>query len=97
MLAAFSERRKLILERVQSLEGITCPVPTGAFYVFLNIEQTGLNSLDFCDKLLDNYQVAAVPGIAFGDDNCVRLSYATDRVSLEKGLDRLEQFVRSLG
>lgn len=97
MLKAFTQRRKYILERLKAIPLISCPIPTGAFYVFLNIEETGLKSLDFCDKLLEKYQVAAVPGIAFGDDDCVRLSYATDLTSIEKGIDRLDQFVRSLG
>jgi aspartate aminotransferase len=97
MLKAFTQRRKYILERLKAIPYLSCPIPTGAFYVFLNIGETGLKSLDFCDKLLEKYQVAAVPGIAFGDDDCVRLSYATDLTSIEKGMDRLDRFVRSLG
>jgi aspartate aminotransferase len=97
MLAAFTTRRQYILERVRSFPQVTCPIPTGAFYVFIDIEATGLTSLDFCAKLLESYQVAAIPGIAFGDDRCIRLSYATDMKTIEKGMDRLERFLNSLG
>jgi aspartate aminotransferase len=68
----------------------------GAFYVFVDVSQTGLNSLTFSDKLLESLEVAVIPGIAFGDDQCIRLSYATDMATIEKGLDRLEKFVHSL-
>ena len=54
------------------------------------------NSLDFCKSLLESQKVAAIPGIAFGGDQCIRLSYATDMNSIEKGMERLDKFVRSL-
>jgi aspartate aminotransferase len=68
----------------------------GAFYVFVDVSQTGLDSLTFSDKLLESLEVAVIPGIAFGDDQCIRLSYATDMATIEKGLDRLAKFVSSL-
>jgi aspartate aminotransferase len=52
--------------------------------------------MEFCDHFLEQEQVAAVPGIAFGADRCIRLSYATDLATIEKGMDRLDRFVRSL-
>jgi aspartate aminotransferase len=55
-----------------------------------------MNSTDFCDKLLENGQVAAVAGIAFGADDYIRISYATSMANIEKGLDRMEEFVKSL-
>ena len=96
MVKAFSERRQYILERVRSLPGLNCPTPNGAFYVFIDISQTGLKSRDFCQKLLESQKVAAIPGIAFGADDCIRLSYATDLKTIEKGFDRLDKFISSL-
>ncbi|WP_254565765.1 pyridoxal phosphate-dependent aminotransferase [Oscillatoria sp. HE19RPO] len=94
MLHAFALRRVAVLERIRGMSGISCPEPEGAFYVFLNIAKTGMKSLEFCDALLESHQVAAIPGIAFGDDDCIRLSYATDLPTIEKGLDRLEKFLQ---
>lgn len=96
MVKAFSERRQYILERVRAIPGLDCPTPNGAFYVFIDISQTGLKSRDFCQKLLETQKVAAIPGIAFGADDCIRLSYATDLKTIEKGLDRLAQFISTL-
>jgi aspartate aminotransferase len=96
MVKAFSERRQYILERVRAIPGLDCPTPNGAFYVFIDISQTGLKSGDFCQKLLESQKVAAIPGIAFGADDCIRLSYATDLKTIEKGLDRLAQFISTL-
>jgi aspartate aminotransferase len=96
MVKAFSERRQYILERVRGIPGLNCPTPNGAFYVFIDISQTGLKSRDFCQKLLETQKVAAIPGIAFGADDCIRLSYATDLKTIEKGFDRLDQFIGSL-
>lgn len=96
MVKAFSQRRQYILERVRSLPGLNCPTPNGAFYVFIDISQTGLKSRDFCQKLLETQKVAAIPGIAFGADDCIRLSYATDLKTIEKGFDRIDQFIGSL-
>ena len=96
MVKAFSERRQYILERVRSLPGLNCPTPNGAFYVFIDISQTGLKSQDFCQKLLETQKVAAIPGIAFGADDCIRLSYATDLKTIEKGFDRIDKFIGTL-
>jgi aspartate aminotransferase len=96
MLAAFAQRRLYILDRIAAIPLLDCPKPDGAFYVFVNIGRTGLNSLDFCAKLLEVERVAAVPGIAFGADDCIRLSYATDLGTIERGLDRLEKFVGAI-
>jgi aspartate aminotransferase len=96
MLAAFAQRRQYILERIKAIPQLNCPKPEGAFYIFVNISQTNLNSLDFCDKLLEMERVAAVPGVAFGADDCIRLSYATDLTTIERGLDRLEKFLGTI-
>jgi aspartate aminotransferase len=96
MLQAFAERRQVILEYINALPGLTCPKPDGAFYVFPNIGKLGIGSLDFCDKLLNEYHVAAVPGIAFGADDCIRLSYATSIENIRRGMERLTTFVKSI-
>jgi aspartate aminotransferase len=96
MRQAFAQRRQVMLERIRSIPKLSCPTPYGAFYLFVDISQTGMTSLDFCKKLLEAKYVAAIPGIAFGADSCIRLSYATDLTSIEKGMERLEQFMRSL-
>jgi aspartate aminotransferase len=96
MLKAFSERRQYILERVRAIPGLNCPTPNGAFYVFIDISQIGLKSRDFCQKLLETQKVAAIPGIAFGADDCIRLSYATDLKTIEKGFDRIDKFISTL-
>jgi aspartate aminotransferase len=96
MLAAFTERRKVILDAVRAIPKLSCPTPEGAFYVFIDVSQTGMTSLKFCDALLESQQVAAIPGIAFGADQCIRLSYATDLESINKGMDRLAKFVASV-
>jgi aspartate aminotransferase len=96
MLQAFTERRIVILDKIRAIPYLSCPTPMGAFYVFVDISKTGMNSLEFSDKLLESQQVAVIPGIAFGADNCIRLSYATDLATIEKGIDRLHQFVNSL-
>ena len=68
----------------------------GAFYLFPNISKLGLKSTEFCARLLEAEKVAAVPGIAFGADEYIRISYATGMANIEKGLDRLEKFAKTL-
>jgi len=95
-LAEFNRRRTFAWQKLNSLPGISCVNAKGAFYLFPNISKTGLNSSDFCARLLEAEKVAAVPGIAFGADDCIRLSYATSMSSIEKGLERMDRFCRTL-
>jgi aspartate aminotransferase len=96
MCQAFAARRQVMLDRLNAIPGLMCPKPDGAFYMFPDISQTGMKSMEFCNALLESHQVAVVPGIAFGADDCIRLSYATDMASIEKGMDRVEKFVRGI-
>ncbi|GAB1538547.1 pyridoxal phosphate-dependent aminotransferase [Scytonema sp. NUACC21] len=96
MRLAFAKRREVMLERLNAIPGLTCSKPDGAFYLFPDISKTGLKSLEFCNALLEKEQVAVIPGIAFGADDNIRLSYATDLATIEKGMDRLERFVKSV-
>ncbi|MBN3950689.1 MAG: pyridoxal phosphate-dependent aminotransferase [Nostoc sp. NMS7] len=95
MRQAFAKRRQVMLERLNAIPGLSTASPDGAFYLFPDISKTGLKSLEFSDALLEEYQVAVIPGIAFGADDNIRLSYATDMATIEKGMDRLEKFVKS--
>jgi aspartate aminotransferase len=95
-LAEYDRRRTYAWKRLNSIPGISCVNSKGAFYLFPNIGSLGLKSTDFCARLLETEKVAAVPGIAFGADNYLRLSYATSMANIEKGLDRLERFAKSL-
>jgi aspartate aminotransferase len=95
-LAEYAKRRSFAHQKLNDIPGVTCVNAKGAFYLFPNISATGLRSTDFCAKLLEQEKVAAVPGIAFGADNYIRISYATSLANIEKGLDRMEQFCKSL-
>jgi len=93
MRKAFEERRDVMYDLLTSISGITCPKPDGAFYLFPSIKEFGLPSLEFCDKLLEGFQVAVIPGIAFGIDHAIRLSYATNLETIREGCDRIRQFI----
>src|SRR3954470_21823307 len=95
-LAEYSRRRSFAHKRLNGIPGISCVNAKGAFYLFPNISQLGVKSADFCAQLLDQQKVAAVPGIAFGADEYLRISYATSMANIEKGLDRLEKFASAL-
>jgi aspartate aminotransferase len=95
-LAEYDKRRRYAHAKLNSIPGISCVNAKGAFYLFPNISKTGLKSAEFCAKLLEQEKVAAVPGIAFGADDYIRLSYATSLKNIEKGLERLDKFCRTL-
>jgi aspartate aminotransferase len=95
-LAEYAKRRSYAHQRLNAIPGVSCVNAKGAFYLFPNISKVGLKSTEFCAKLLEQEKVAAVPGIAFGADDYIRLSYATSLANIQKGLDRMERFCRSL-
>ncbi len=95
-LAEYAKRRTYAWQKLNSIPGISCVNSKGAFYLFPNISKLGLKSADFCARLLEQEKVAAVPGIAFGADDYLRISYATSLANIEKGLDRLERFCKTL-
>ncbi|GBF50656.1 aspartate/tyrosine/aromatic aminotransferase [Leptospira ryugenii] len=111
MRQAFDVRRKLIVGLLNQIPGIDCRMPEGAFYAFPYLTQVfslsafqklkqskgeSSNSKLFCEILLDQYQVAAVPGSAFGDDQAIRLSYALGEKDIEKGIERIKKMVLDL-
>lgn len=99
MCAAFEKRRDLAYEIIRNWEDVICPKPDGAFYIFPSIQhyynKKYPDSTSFCTALLDATGVALVPGAAFGNDNCVRISYAVADHILEEGLTRMGKFLHS--
>ncbi len=96
MRQEFQMRRDYMFERLSSIKNISVVKPQGAFYVLANISRLSLTSQNFADRLLSKANVAVVPGIAFGDDRTIRFSYATSMDVIKKGLDRFEEFCRTL-
>ena len=98
MLAEYRRRRDFVVERLRAIPGVRIAEPRGAFYAYPNMEaamaRKGIpNSLALCDRLLAEAKVAVVPGEAFGSSTHFRLSYATSMKQLERGLDRIHQFL----
>ena len=105
MIATFGERKNLICSLINDIDLISCVEPKGAFYVFANISKVKgkklgdkkiTNSLEFADILLSEELVAVVPGAAFGNDDYIRLSYATSEENIKKGLGRIKDFCLKL-
>jgi aspartate aminotransferase len=96
MREEFDMRRNYMFDRISKISNITAVKPLGAFYVLVNISQLGLTSQNFADRLLSKANVAVIPGAAFGDDRTIRLSYATSIDIIKKGLDRFQDFCRTL-
>ena len=106
MKKQFKARRDFMVDRINSINNLSCVKPEGAFYVMVNISKVLgkefdgkviKDSLTFSDLLLEKEKVAVIPGIAFGVDNFIRLSYATSMDNIKNGLDRIEKFVSSIG
>lgn len=106
MVAEFKKRRDYVLKRLNSINGISCLKTQGAFYVFPDV--SGLfgksfngkeikDSMSLTELLLNEVKIAVVPGVAFGSDNNLRLSYASSMDNIKDGLDRLEKFCSTLG
>lgn len=94
MVANFNRRRRYMVNRLGGFPGFRCFEPKGAFYVFPDIAETGLSGDRFAERLLEEKQVALVPGSGFGYPDGIRLSYATSDEVIEKGLDRIEAFLK---
>jgi aspartate aminotransferase len=96
MLVAFDRRRKFLHSELNKIPGVRCILAEGAFYLFPNISSFGLPDLEFCNRLLEQEKVAAVPGSAFGAEGYLRLSYATSDEIIQKGVTRLARFCAGL-
>jgi aspartate aminotransferase len=98
MLAEYRQRRDFVIGRLRTIPGVKCAEPRGAFYAYPNLGvllgKNGIqNTLHIAERLLADAKVAVVPGEAFGTQQHVRLSYATSMKELERGLDRIHEFV----
>jgi aminotransferase len=98
MCSQYENRRNYICDRIGKIHKISCLKPKGAFYVFVNVEKTGLDGIEFANRLLEEKRVAVVPGGTFGDNAkyFVRMSYGTSMENLVKGLDRIEEFLMEI-
>ena len=105
MRESFDERRKYVVKRLNEIDGIKTNVPKGAFYIFPQVSayygkkhnDTPINdSVSFCKYMLEEMKIALVPGVAFGDDNCLRFSYAASMEDIKNGIDRLEEGLKKL-
>ena len=92
MVEEYDMRRQYMLSRLQKINNIEIVEPEGAFYFLVDTTKMGLTSINLAEKLLSRYQVAVIPGVAFGNDQTLRLSYATGLDVIKKGLDRFEDF-----
>jgi len=98
MVEEFRKRRDYVCRRIGGMKKVSCRVPGGAFYVFVNIKETGMNAEEFTKYLIREARVAVVPGTAFGShgEGYVRISYAVSMENLEKSMDRIEKALASL-
>ena len=95
MKEIYARRREFVCGRLRQM-GLTFPNPEGAFYVFVDISRFGIGSEEFCTRMIREGKVAAVPGSCFGAEGYIRLSYCYSDEELQKGLDRMERFVKNL-
>ena len=95
MRDTYAKRRAYITGRLRAM-GLSFPEPEGAFYVFVDIRKFGMDSAEFCTRMIREAAVAAVPGSCFGSEGYIRLSYCCSDADLEKGMDRMEGFIKAL-
>jgi aspartate aminotransferase len=96
MAAQFNSRRQRLSDGLQGIPRLQLQPPQGAFYAFPDVSAYGLDSMSLCNRLLDEVGLAVVPGVAFGDDRCIRLSCAASEATIDDGLDRLARFLQRL-
>ena len=106
MVSEFRKRRDVIVAALNDIQNVKCLLPEGAFYVFPNVSgvygrsykgKKITNSTQLIDYLLDEANVAIVPGAAFGSDDHIRLSYATSLKNIEEGVKRIKNAIAKLG
>lgn len=93
MRKEFEHRRDIAIELFNDIKGLSCVVPDGAFYLFVNIKNVTLDSIKFASDLLEQEGVAVVPGLGFGTEGYFRFSFATDEASIREGIARIKRFV----
>jgi len=96
MRREFQKRRDLAIKKLENIKELRFIIPQGAFYIFCDISKTHLDSLTFTGRLLDEAMVALIPGESFGRDDYIRISFATGIEQIEKGLDRISNWIKNL-
>lgn len=98
MLAAFAHRREVVLSGLEAIPNIRPITPRGAFYVMVDVSDTGLNGMEYARRLLEEHFVATVPAVGFGgdSDNLIRISYAASDEDIQVGLERMKAFAQEL-
>ena len=98
MLDQYSERRNIVFEEINKINGLSCNIPKGTFYAFINIEKTGLSSEEFAMKLMQLEHVVVIPGTGFGDagEGFIRLSFATSIEAIREGIRRIKRFTDNI-
>jgi aspartate aminotransferase len=94
--ARFEERRDLLYKGLGKIAKIRPLKPEGTFYMFSDIRETGLNSLDFCSRLLEEVLVSCIPASSFGKEGFIRISFSTNLEQIKKGIDRISRFINTL-
>ena len=99
MVETFRKRRDILVKGIQSIPLLNCEVPEATFYLMVDISQTGMTSEDFAIQCLKSVHVALVPGIAYGKccDNYVRIAFTLDEAKIKEGINRISNFIKSLG
>ena len=95
MAEVYAKRREYVCSRLKNM-GLTFPEPKGAFYVFPDITKFGMESGEFCTRLIKEAKVATVPGSCFGAEGHIRISYCCSDENLKKGMDRMEEFLKTV-
>lgn len=90
----YEKRREKLMSMLSVTKNVSCSPPKGAFYAFVNIKKTGMKSVEFCEKLLEDQGVVTAPGSAFGEtgEGFVRISYATSMENIIEGMKRIQKF-----
>ena len=96
MVAIYNSRRKILIKGLEDIEGLSLTKPQGAFYAFPKIEKGNFSSIEFCQIALDKVGLSIIPGLAFGDDSCIRISCATSTETIYEGLNRLQDLMKGL-
>ncbi len=98
MYSEYEKRRNMIVDGINSISGLNCIIPGGAFYVFVNIKKTGMTSESFCDYILEDSGVAILPGTSFGEfgEGFIRICYATSQNEIKNALERIKKSISKL-
>ncbi len=95
MRKEYEKRRDVAVEMINAIPGLSVVKPDGAFYLFVKCKDVDSDSLRFCKKMLEEANVATVPGVGFGMEGYFRISFATDIESIKRAIERIANFVKS--